>query len=133
MTTRTTLLAGLILLGPGLAQGQPSDTGEKALPLEVEGYRLLFNYDFEEADQLFQRLGDRFPDYAAESFGRAHVVWMRSSRNSGAMRGSSHRGDRYWDQSGTPEVSDEESSSTSNSPRRASAVKRCVSATPRTC
>ncbi len=62
MTTRLTLLAGLILFAPRLVQGQPTEIGDEALPLEREGYQYLFNYDFEEADQVFQRLGDQFPD-----------------------------------------------------------------------
>ncbi len=108
MTTRLTLLAGLILFAPGLVQGQPTEIGDEALPLEREGYQHLFNYDFEEADQVFQRLGDQFPDYAAGPYGRASIIWMKAAQRSGGMRGSSHRGDRYWEQSGTPEVSDEE-------------------------
>ena len=62
MTTRLALLAGVILLAPGLVQGQPTEIGDEALPLEREGYQRLFNYDFEEADQVFRRLGDQFPD-----------------------------------------------------------------------
>ena len=63
MTTRLTLLAGLILFAPRLVQGQAQRRyGDEALPLEREGYQYLFNYDFEEADQVFQRLGDQFPD-----------------------------------------------------------------------
>ena len=108
MTTRPALLAGVILLTPGLVQGQPSEIGDEALPLEREGYQHLFNYDFEEAEQVFRRLGDQFPDYAAGPYGRASIIWMKAAQRSGGMRGSSHRGDRYWEQSGTPEVSDEE-------------------------
>ena len=62
MTTRLTLLAGLILFAPGLVQGQAPDYGDEALPMEREGYQHLFNFDFEEADQVFQRLADQFPD-----------------------------------------------------------------------
>ena len=108
MTTRLTLVAGLILLVPGLAPGQPEDVGIKALPLETEGYGLIYDYDFEEADALFQRLVDQFPDYAAGPYGRAATVYMRIAQQTGAMRGSSHRGDRFWDQTTKPEVSPED-------------------------
>ena len=107
MTTRLALLAGVILLTPGLAQGQPSEIGDEALPLEREGYQHLFNYDFEEAEQVFQRLADQFPEYAAGPYGRATIAYMRIAQPTGAMRGSSHRGDRFWDQSGKPDVSPE--------------------------
>ena len=108
MTTRLMLLARLILFAPGLAQGQPEEVGKEALPLETEGYDLIYDYDFEEADALFQRLVDRFPDYAAGPFGRAITVYMRIAQQTGAMRGSSHRGDRFWDQTSKPEVSPED-------------------------
>ena len=91
MTTRLVLLAGAILLAPGLAQGQPEDIGDEALPLELEGYQHMFNYDYEEADQVFQRLGDQFPGYAAGPYGRAAIAYLRIAQPTGAMRGSSHR------------------------------------------
>ena len=107
MTTRLVLLAGAILLAPGPTQGQPEEIREEALPLEREGYQRLYDYDYEEADQVFQRLADQFPDYAAGPYGRATIAYMRIVQPTGAMRGSSHRGDRFWDQSGKPDVSPE--------------------------
>ena len=114
--TRVGFLAGLILLAPGVARGQPPDIvqgssrayGDEALPLETEAYQHLFNYDFEAAGELFDRLDDRFPDFAAGPYGRAAIIWLKVTQRSGGMRGSSHRGDRFWDQSGTPPVSEDE-------------------------
>ena len=116
MTTRLGFVAGLLLLGSGLVQGQPPDLvekssrayGEEALPLETEAYRHVFNYDFEAAEEIFERLDDRFPDFAAGPYGHAVIIWMKVTQRSGGMRGSSHRGDRFWEQSGTPPVSEEE-------------------------
>ena len=116
MTARLALLAGLILLVPGLVHGQPRDLvegsprfdGSEALPLETEGYQHVFNYDYEEADRVFRRLDEQFPDYAAGPYGRANTLYMRFAQPIGAMRGSSHRGDRFWEQSAKPDVSPEE-------------------------
>lgn len=108
MNARISLLAGLILFPAALARGQARDDGADALPLEREAYQHLYNYDFEEAAAVFQRLDDRFPDYAAGPYGRASVIWMKAAQRSGAMRGSSHRGDRYWTQSKTSVVSEED-------------------------
>ena len=105
MATRLALLAGVILLAPGLLQGQPTEIGDEALPLEREGYQHLFNYDFEDAEEVFRHLGDQFPDYAAGPYGLATIEYLRIAQQTGAMRGSSHRGDRFWDQSGKPDVS----------------------------
>ena len=78
-TTRVGFLTGLTLLAPGVARGQPPDIvqgssrayGDEALPLETEAYQHLFNYDFEAAGEIFDRLDDRFPDFAAGPYGRA--------------------------------------------------------------
>lgn len=116
VTARLGILAALILLGPGLVHGQPRDLvegtprfdGSEALPLETEGYQHVFNYDYEEADQVFRRLDEQFPDYAAGPYGRASTLYMRFAQPIGAMRGSSHRGDRFWDQTAKPDLSPEE-------------------------
>lgn len=116
MTARLGILAGLILFAPGLVHGQPRDLvegtprfdGAEALPLEIEGYQHVFNYDYEDADQVFQRLDEQFPDYAAGPYGRASTLYTRFAQQVGAMRGSSHRGDRFWDQSARPDLSPEE-------------------------
>ena len=116
MTARLGILAGLILLVPGIVHGQSRDLvegssrayGDEALPLETEAYQHLFNYDFEAAEEIFERLDDQFPDFAAGPYGHAAVVWLKVTQRSGGMRGSSHRGDRFWDQSGTPPVSEDE-------------------------
>ncbi len=113
---RVAALAGLVLLAPGLARGQPPDDvqrssrayGDEALPLETEAYQHLFNYDFEAAEEIFERLDDQFPDFAAGPYGHAAVIWTKVAQRVGAMRGSSHRGDRYWEQSGIALVTDEE-------------------------
>lgn len=113
---RVGALAGLILLAPGLARGQPPDHvqrssrayGDEALPLETEAYQHLFNYDFEAAEEIFERLDDQFPDFAAGPYGHAAVIWTKVAQRVGAMRGSSHRGDRFWEQSGISLVTDEE-------------------------
>jgi tetratricopeptide (TPR) repeat protein len=105
---RHALLAALILLAPGFAQGQPEEVGNEALPIETEGYGLIYDYDFDAADALFQRLVDRFPDHAAGPYGRAATVYMRIAQKTGAMRGSSHRGDRFWEQTSKPDVSPED-------------------------
>ena len=107
MATRLALLAGVILLAPGLLQGQPTEIGDEALSLEREVYQHLFNYDFEDAEEVFRHLGDQFPDYGAGPFGLATIEYLRIAQQTGAMRGSSHRGDRFWDQSGKPDVSPE--------------------------
>lgn len=108
MSRRCVLSAALVLFLPGTGFAQPEEVGIEALPLETEGYRQVYNYDFEEADAVFRRLADQFPDHAAGPFGRASIVFMQISQQTGAMRGSSHRGDRFWDQSGMPEVSPED-------------------------
>ena len=97
----------LLVAGTGFA-AQPEEVGNEALPLETKGYNLIYDYDFEEADTLFRQLEDRYPDYAAGPFGRASTVYMRLSQQTGAMRGSSHRGDRFWEQTSKPEVSPED-------------------------
>ena len=115
-TTRLGFLAGLLLFVSGPVHGQPRDLvegpprldGSEARPLEMEGYQHVFNYDYEEADQVFQRLDEEFPDYAAGPYGRASTLYMRFAQQVGAMRGSSHRGDRFWDQSAKPDLSPEE-------------------------
>ena len=115
-TTRVGFLAGSLLLASGLARGQPPDIvegssrayGDEALPLEIEAYQHLFNYDFEAAEEIFERLDDRFPDFAAGPYGHAAVIWTEVGQRVGAMRGSSHRGDRFWEQSGIAIVTDEE-------------------------
>jgi len=115
-TTRVGFLAGFFLLVSGLVHGQPRDLvegssqayGDEALPLETEAYQHLFNYDFEAAEEIFERLDDQFPDFAAGPYGRAAVIWTKVGQRVGAMRGSSHRGDRFWEQSGIALVTDEE-------------------------
>ena len=115
-SARLGFLAGLILLLPGLVHGQSRDLvegaprfdGSEALPLETEGYQHVFDYDYEEADQVFQRLDEQFPGYAAGPYGRANTLYMRFAQPIGAMRGSSHRGDRFWEQTAKPDVSPEE-------------------------
>ena len=113
MTTRVGFLAGLLLLVSGLVHGQPRDLveatprfdGAEALPLETEGYQHVFNYDYDDADQVFRRLDEQFPDYAAGPYGRASTLYMRFAQPIGALRGSLHRGDRFWDQSAKPDLS----------------------------
>ena len=116
VTTRLGFLAALVLVAPGLVHGQPRNLveepsrayGDEALPLETEAYQHLFDYDFEAAEEIFERLDDQFPDFAAGPYGRAAVIWTRVGQRVGAMRGSSHRGDRFWEQSGIAPVTDEE-------------------------
>lgn len=115
-TARVGVLAGLILSVAGMAHGQPRDLvegssrayGAEALPLETEAYQHLFNYDFEAAEEIFERLDDQFPDFAAGPYGHAAVIWTKVAQRVGAMRGASHRGDRFWEQSGVSMVTDEE-------------------------
>lgn len=76
--------------------------------LERAGARFLFDYDFEEADRVYRRLSEEFGEHPSGPYNRAAIVWTRLAQRSGGMRGSSHQGDRYWTQSRTPEVSDEE-------------------------
>lgn len=130
-TTRVGFVAGLLLLVPGLVHGQPRDLvagtprfdGTQALPLEMEGYQHVFNYDYEAADQVFRRLDEQFPDYAAGPYGRASTLYMRFAQPIGAMRGSSHRGDRFWEQSAKPDLSPDEAELFDDS--YAEAVARC--------
>ena len=115
-TARVGALAALILSVAGMAHGQSRDLvegssrayGDEALPLETEAYQHLFNYDFEAAEEIFERLDDQFPDFAAGPYGHAAVIWTKVAQRVGAMRGSSHRGDRFWEQSGISMVTDEE-------------------------
>ena len=104
------VLAGLFLLVSGLALSSSgaSIAGDTVADLEGEGARLLFNYDFEEADRVYRRLSEEFRDHPSGPYNRAAIIWTRLAQRSGGMRGSSHRGDRYWTQTRTPEVTIEE-------------------------
>lgn len=131
LTARLGILAGLFVFVAGLVHGQPRDLvetaprfdGAEALPLEIEGYQHVFNYDYEDADQVFQRLDEQFPGYAAGPYGRASTLYMRFAQQIGAMRGSSHRGDRFWDQTAKPDLSPEERELFDNS--YAESIARC--------
>lgn len=111
MPTRRSLVTGLatfFVLATADLRAQSVDEAEEQLRLEEVGYGLLYNYDFEEADQAFRELGERFPDFAGGPYGEAVTLWLRLAQQGGVMRGDSHRSDRYWSQSRTPEVSEEE-------------------------
>ena len=76
--------------------------------LDREGARRLFNYDFGEADRVYRRMSEQFPEHAAGPYNRAAVIWTRLAQQSGGMRGSSHTGDRYWTQTRKPEATAED-------------------------
>ena len=94
---------------PAEAPRTEPDTGVGTLSeLEHKAVRHLFNYDFEDAARLYQRISEALPDRPIGPYNLAAVIWTRLAQRSGGMRGSTHQGDRYWTQSRKPETSEEE-------------------------
>ena len=85
------------------ARGGPSPSF-----LDREGVQFLFDYDFADADRVYRRFSEEFPDHPFGPYNRAAVVWTRLAQRSGGMRGSAHQGDRYWTQTRKPEASPED-------------------------
>ncbi len=90
---KTLLLLGL-LWAPTVSSGADASLDT----LRSEAVRHLYNLDYEDADRLYRRITEGWPDRPIGPYNRATVVWSRLARRSGGMRGSSHRGDRYWSQ-----------------------------------
>ncbi len=82
--------------------------GQTPAELEERGDRRLYDYEFAEADEAFRLLGERFPESPSGPYARAATVWSRIAQRNGSMRGSTHRGDRFWTQPRKPEVAPEE-------------------------
>ncbi len=97
-------LCGIVALAVPTAAGD----GESVAELELEGSRALFDYDFEDAERIYRRLTEAFPDHPAGPYNEAALLWTLVARRSGGMRGSTHQGDRYWTQTRKPEVAFEE-------------------------
>ena len=88
---------------PDAAPGGPSPSA-----LDREGVQFLFDYDFADADRVYRRFSEEYPDHPFGPYNRAAVVWTRLAQRSGGMRGSAHQGDRYWTQTRKPEASPED-------------------------
>lgn len=103
LSPRALFLIGLIPVVSGAARA-----ADGVAALEREGARRLFNYDFEDADAVYRRLSEEFPQHPAGPYNRAAILWTRLAQRSGGMRGSTHQGDRYWTQTRKPEATAEE-------------------------
>ncbi len=92
-------------LSPAFLHGQaPTATDRRVAHLDREGAQFLFDYDFAEAERVYRELSEEFSEHPAGPYNRAAVIWTRLAQRSGGMRGSTHRGDRYWTQTRTPEL-----------------------------
>ena len=109
-------VAALCLAGVAATAGAQSDPptldaardGPSPSVLDREGVQFLFDYDFADADRVYRRFSEEFPDHPFGPYNRAAVVWTRLAQRSGGMRGSAHQGDRYWTQTRKPEASPED-------------------------
>lgn len=109
-------VAALCLTGVAATAGAQSEPrapdaapgGQSPSALDREGVQFLFDYDFADADRVYRRFSEEFPDHPFGPYNRAAVVWTRLAQRSGGMRGSAHQGDRYWTQTRKPEASPED-------------------------
>ncbi len=96
----------LALLAAGQADGP--DGARLRDALEARGDRQLYRYDYDEAAATYRQLDEQYARDPAGPYARASVIWNRIAQRSGSLRGSTHRGDRFWTQPRKPETTPEE-------------------------